>query len=133
MYEELRRIHPGVDLRWRDKQCETLLYSHPTIARSLSFIFHWYTAARVTFGAGYRPLELILGCGVELNDEGCLTIRAMILSGLSRVMDGDRYLWLGTQSAPIGTIESQRALELVFEEMSSRFPEALEYVDGRLG
>ena len=48
-------------------------------------------------------------------------------------MDAGRYFWQGTQSAPIGTIESQRALELVIEEMSECFPGALEYVDGRLG
>ena len=56
MYEELQIIHPGVDFRWRDKQCETLLFSRSSIAQTRTFIFRWYTAARATFG----PVTILL-------------------------------------------------------------------------
>lgn len=134
MYIELRNIHPGADLHWRDKECEGFLFSRRTLAQTQTIIFSWYTAGRVTFGAGHHPLELKLGCGVELDSEGCLTIRTIILSGLAGVMDGNPYLWLGEpQRVPIGSIECERALEEAFEEMSERFPEALEYAHSRLG
>lgn len=92
MYIELRKIHPGANFHWRDSQCEGFLFSRHTPAQTQTIIFRWYTAGRATFGAGHHPLELKLGCGVELDSEGCLTIRTMILSTLTGVMDGNQYL-----------------------------------------
>lgn len=130
---ELRNIHPGADLRWRDRECEQLLSSRPS-QRHAPIVFFWYTASRVAFGADHHPLQLKLGCGVELDSDGCLTIRTFMTSSLTGILDGNVYFWQGTpQSAPVGSIESERALETAIEEMSERFPEALEFVHGRLG
>lgn len=134
MYIELRNIHPGANFHWRDSECETLLFPRRAPAQTQTVIFRWYTAGRATFGAGHHPLELKLGCGVQLDSEGCLTIRTMILSGLTGVMDGNSFSWIGApQGAPIGSIESERTLEVAIEEMSKHFPGALEYVNSRLG
>jgi serine/threonine protein kinase len=130
---ELQNIHPGADFFWRDGECEELLFSRPG-ERHAPTIFAWYTASRVTFGAGDYPLELKLGCGVELDSDGCLTIRTMVISGLTGIMDGNAYFWRGTpQRAPIVSIECDRALQMAIDEMSERFPQALEFVHNRLG
>jgi serine/threonine protein kinase len=130
---ELRNIHPGVDFHWHDAECDELLHSRPGERRSPT-IFFWYTASRVAFGPENYPLELKLGCGVELDSDGCLTIRTLIISGVMAIADGNHHFWLGTpQRAPVGSIESESVLQMAIAEMSEHFPEALEYVHSRLG
>lgn len=124
---ELRSIHPSavIDKRF-DSECDGLLQSRATISRPPS-VFHWYTVSWLESGSGPHPLQLKIGCGIELDTPGNLRVRAVILSGHKEVM-GANFFWLSdVKEAPVGSIESEQEMQAAVADLAAKLPEALEF------
>jgi serine/threonine protein kinase len=124
---ELRSIHPKALLDKRyDDECDGLFRSQPSLGRPPA-VFNWYTVSSIQADAEVTPFELKFGCGIELDRDGNLGVRTVIIGGRRGVM-GNRFLWMGDlRTAPVGSIATEQNMRLAVEELFSKFPEGLEY------
>lgn len=129
---ELKGIHPKADIDRRyDEECGGLLRSQPTLDRVPS-VYNWYTVSWIETGPGPQPLQLKFGYGIELDTEGNITVRAVIICGYKGIM-GDNFFWLSNdRTAPVGSIEAEQDMQSAAEDLFLQFPAALEFFHGHL-
>jgi len=124
--EALRVAHPRPDLNNRyDELCRGLLSTHATLS-SPRALLNKYLCSQIGGGSDTHPLQLKLGVGIELIEDGTLIIRGLIFCGLEDISPA-RYFWQAEpQGGPVGSIETERALELVIQAVAENLEYGLE-------
>lgn len=86
---------------------------------SPNVLFRWTRASVIAVGSPL-PYMLRMGRGIELIEDGTVTVRAMVDLGLDGVMHNDIH-WVDERQAPVGSTQQ----ELVLREVTAALAEQL--------
>lgn len=122
--DALKGTLPTAVIAGSDPDMRDLLRTHPAMGepRPISgrYICSWIAA-----GPDAQSLRLKVGAGVELIDDGTLIIRGLIMCQIPDVVPA-RYFWQADpQAAAVGSIESERNIELVVQQLIDHLDEGL--------
>lgn len=124
--DALRKVHPRAEIdRLPDEFADTMLFAIHVPYGAVT-VFKFGRMSRLSSGSGPLPLDLVLGYGIELTDDGLMAFRAFVHLGLRDVMD-TRFDWNSTPAqAPVGSVEMDRVLEAGMTGLASGLRDGLE-------
>jgi len=85
--------------------------------------FHW--GARLTRGDAPLELVLVVAFCLQSDTEGNAYLNGLAMAGRERVLGGGTYTELGRRTAPLGSVELERAIDEVVQEARDALPAAL--------
>lgn len=119
--EAMKAADPRAEINVNDRfvQERLKLVEHmgsPTV------LFHWARASKIAVGSPL-PYVLRLGRGIELVEDGTLTIRAMLDLGRERLQR--RLLWSDERRSPVGSTRQESALQDITAELAQQLKSGL--------
>jgi len=89
-------------------------------------VFIWQRCSQIGSGPPHYRYTLRMGRSLELTEDGNLTARSLIAVGHPS-MGGDNHLWQSQpHSAPVGTVEAERMLQVTAAELKDQLSVGLE-------
>ncbi len=131
--EALQAAHPRAIINEPDAEIRDYLQSPSSSGRPRP-ISQKYICSKIEIAPGPNTLKLRVGSGIELIEDGTLIVRAVIICGIPGVSPAS-YFWLSVPSlsAPVGSIEAERSIELTIQELSNHLEAGLEAFLAGLG
>ncbi len=122
--DALRSTLPTATIAGRDSEMQDLLRTHPVLGGPRP-ISDRYVCSRIAADAGSQSLRLKVGAGVELIDDGTLIIRGLIICGMPDVAPANYFWQADPQAAAVGSIEAERIIELIVQQLIDHLDEGL--------
>jgi serine/threonine protein kinase len=129
--DALRSVNPHAVINGHDNEVRDLLQMpRLNIARS---VMQRYICSRIESGPDPYPLQLRAGAGVELLEDGTLIVRGLVICGIPGVVPV-RSFWLADpQAARAGSIEAERNIGFIVQQVAENLRPGLEAFLNGLG
>jgi len=122
--DALKGTLPTAVIGGLDSEIRDLLRTHPGLGGPRP-TYDRYICSWIAAGADPRSLRLQVGAGVELIDDGTLIIRGLIMCRIPDVVPANYFWQADPQAAPVGSIESERSIELVVQQLIDHLDDGL--------
>lgn len=131
--EALQAAHPRAVINDSDSEIGDFLKLPPGFGRPRT-VSQRYICSKIEIAPGPNTLKLRVGSGIELIEDGTLIVHAIIICGIPGINPAN-YLWLSTppRSAPVGSLEAERLIELTAQELGTHLEAGLEAFLAGLG
>jgi hypothetical protein len=122
--EALKGTLPTAVIAGSDSEVQNLLRTHPGLGGPRP-IYYKYICSWIAAGPDSRSLRFQVGAAVELIDDGMLIIRGLIMCRIPDLVPANYFWQANPQAAPVGSIESERRIELVVQQLIDHLDEGL--------
>ena len=124
--QSLQEVHPSAEIDlMSDKLTQNILRTREGMGKPPA-VFLWQRCSQIGSGPAHHRYTLRMGRSVELAHDGELTVRTLIAVGYP-TLGGDNHLWQSQpSSAPVGTLEAERLLQDVVDELKDQLSLGLE-------
>ncbi|MDQ3879349.1 MAG: protein kinase [Actinomycetota bacterium] len=125
--DALKQLHPRtrIDLA-DDKLTANTLRSHAGLGWGHEILFRWHRCSLVAPFDRTVSVSLRMGRSLELRDDGVLLLHLMVDVGLEGVMSTFFHWQSDEHSAPAGSIEAEKMLELGVAELSDALRQGID-------
>ncbi|MGH3195168.1 MAG: serine/threonine protein kinase [Streptosporangiaceae bacterium] len=130
--DALRSVNPRAVINGYDSKVRDLL-KMPRLTNIARSVMQRFVCTRIESGPDPYPLQLRVGAGVELLEDGTLIVRGLVMCEISGVVPV-RSFWLSDpQAAPAGSIETERNIQFIVQQVAENLRPGLEAFLNGLG